>query len=158
MEKIWYTESQVFSKNWNSLLKRSKEIILEYFFILVRTYWKLTVQLIMSNSIFNLNPCQTSTFYSFSGRGFKMLSYSLKKKKRVFHEPKHFSTSYEENVLLQTKFNRKYLGNFSLITFLKTECLCCHLVIKTQLSQWLKSMLKMSSVTYNESWNYGTKT
>lgn len=84
MEKIWYTESQVFSKNWNSLLKRSEEIILEYFFILERTYWKLTVQLIMSNSIFNLNPCQTSTFYSFSGRGFKMLSYSLKKKKEYF--------------------------------------------------------------------------
>lgn len=45
----------------------------------------------------------------------------------------------------------KYLGSFSLIIFLKTECLCCHLVINIQLSHWLKSMLKMSSITYNES-------
>lgn len=74
--------NHVFSKNWNSLLKRSEKIILEYFFILERTYWKLTVQLIMSNSIFNLNSCQTSTFYSFSGRGFKMLSYWFKKEKK----------------------------------------------------------------------------
>ena len=61
----------------------------------------------MSNSIFNLNPCQTSTFYSFGRRGFKMLKLLIKKKKKKEY--------FMNQNIFQQVMNKMYFYRLNLI-------------------------------------------